>query len=512
MKGIKKVKSVALSWGDSSPEIKVSQQNSMTDFRNPYEHLNEDKSSKSKDDVSGKYVVIPRGDDNHAPQKDLQLGKRSITHKKIAEKLAQLVQGMGIEFYIKEDSTESSLAELELEEAQKWVDELGLDDAIDMVSNGMVYQNLSSIVINQKVSFNNVTKRVSPYPIAFNSYPSEYLRFSQRKMTSSGKIYNEHHFYNETWGFTGVNKKGKTPEIVPIKKYIELINSDKLNNEAFAVLNIENEKSPSEDFVSCEVSMSDNIFDNAYPLASWKANSSINDIQSEFESSCIRIDYLRNGLHIFAVVNIYSATYNTTTENADETLDESWAEDLAIVQSLKGSYNSGRIIVNPLGTDDPNLDGKIVVEKIELSFPVEQVKYFNEEARSGILTAWGVDADLFSITKPEKSNLRSQEGYLKIVILKLQELVRIYQHPIEKRVNYLLKYYGFTEIKARMIKQDNSLFLTVLAELAKDKMPTNEFRKLVLGLEELEDEELDKMLKSVSTTTQSSAPNIIEEN
>ena len=134
----------------------------------------------------------------------------------------------------------------------------------------------------------------------------------------------------------------------------------------------------------------------------------------------------------------------------------------------------------------------------------DQVKYFNEEARAAILTAWGVQADLFAITKPEKSNLRSQAEFLKIGILQLNELIRMYQNPIEKAVEKLFKYYGIETIGARMTKPDSSLFLVILADIAKDYLTVNEFRALILGIQALEDDELAEILGRNSTSNSTS--------
>lgn len=489
----KKLSPVVINWGNNK---EVKSQNSMSDYRNPYEHLNATSFEKNEEQ-QGNYTVLFRGTDNHAPQKDLQLGKRSITQKRIAEKLAQLVKGKGIEFIVdpdlEEGSEEYNLAQQIIqEEVNKWLD-MGLYQAVEIVANGLVHQNLASIVITQKPEFNQQQEAVIPKPVHFQAHPSEWLRYSPKKMNSDGKFFHKWHYYHETWGFRGFNEKCyfNMPRIIPIESYISEDNEDAdLSQTAFAIKNIEVDDNRIEKFVSSVCKMSPGIYDNAYPLPTWKANSSINDIQAEFESSCIRIDYLRNGMHIFAVVNVYSTIYNTSTENDFDSSDEQWAEDLEIIKQLKGSYNSGRIIVNPLGTDDPNMDGKIEVEKIELPFPVDQVKYFNEEARAAILTAWGVSADLFSVTKPEKNNLRSQAQFLELMIIQLQETIAIYQNPIENHLNWLLKHYGYDFIKAKIKQHKNAMFLVILRDLAKDYMKVNEIRENLLNLAALNEDEL----------------------
>lgn len=503
----KKFKPVEISFGGTT-NLKTSAQNAMISNANPYEHLSE---NVAKGEQKG-YTIMFRGSDNLAPQKDILLGLRSITHKRIAQQMARLVAGKGVEFYISnpenEDGTLTETEQLQLLYAEDF-NKKGLEEARQTIANGLVYQNLASVVTTNAVpKYIDGFEAVTPQLMYMVAYPSERLRYSAYVMDSQGRENIEYHYYHKTWNFDShkEHQKPKIPRIIPIEEYIRLSQSGKVNNEAFAVHTSQSEDAAIRQYVSFEFALGNGIFDNAYPLPEWKANSSINDIQAEFESSCIRIDYLRNGLHIFAVVNVYSATFNTTSDNDFDTADEKWAEDLHIVKGLKGSYNSGRIIVNPVGTDDPNMDGTIKVEKIELSFPVEQVEFFNQEARSSILTAWGVMADLFSISKPEKNNLRSQGEFLKIGIMLLQQQIGIYQEAFTNGLNAMLKFYGLQSVASKIKPVKNSVFVAIMADVASGLMLKNELRDLIFDMSALDEIQLDQLLAEQAGKQPEQAP------
>lgn len=503
MKSKKNINPIMLNWGEGSKS--VYSQNAMSDNKNPYAHITLDKEEKVEE--SNDFSVLFRGACNHAPQKDILLGRRSITHKSIAEKLAVLNAGKGIEFYIEDPEDPDNLTDeeqLEILYAED-IKKAGLADCIKGISNGLTYQNLASIVATQNPKFNTLGE-FNLTPEYFTCYPSERLRYSKREMNDFAEEVVNYHFYHKNWGFdpkrTGDKEKANTPQIVSIEDYISKSKAKKADDLAFAVPTSKNAKSEKGRYVSFPFVLGEGIFDNAYPLASWKTESSINDIQSEFESSCIRIDYLRNGLHVFAVVNVYALKFNDLTENQkDESAREEFAEKLSVVKALKGSYASGRILVNPIPTTDPEKDGVIEINEIKLSFDVNGARYFNEESRSAILTAWGVMADLFSVSKPEKNNLRSQGEFLKIGILLLHERIRMYQSAIEKGINNILSYYGLEKAKARVIPLDSNVYLSVMSEFAAQYMDLNEVREKILNLSRKDKEELDLMLQEKNPNT-----------
>lgn len=499
------LRSRVVTWGGNGMEIKS--QNSLNSDQNQYQHTTAQK-EKTKE-VSKEYSLVYRGRCNHAPQKDLELGKRSITHKAIAERLSMLNAGKGIEFYIDdpdqegEDPSDDAVAELEI--AQEFY-EKGIQDTVRVVANGLTYQNLSSIVVTH-IPTNLPNGQINFNPLYFVANPSDQLRFSSSKMNELAQRIVPFHYYHKDWNYdpeaTSDKEKANVPEIVSIDSYI----SDQTKNKdcAFAVSSYQNPDSRKGRFVSFPFDLGIGVFDNAYPLPSWKADSSINDIQSEFESSCIRIDYLRNGLHVFAMVNVYSTMYNNMTEDqAIEDATDRLIEDMEVIKALKGSFAAGRVLVNALNTEDPEKDGMIEIKEINLNFDSEGVRYFNEEARAAALTAWGVMADLFSVSKPEKNNLRSQGEFLKIGILLLNEKIRSYQKGMEDGYNRILRYYNLNKIKTRVIPHDSNVYLAVMADFAKDHMDINEVREKILNIAAKNEEQLDELLiqRGLLSTTQ----------
>lgn len=482
----------------------VSGQNNMSDTANPYNHITGryETDGQSPNNTIYKGGCLFRGKDNKSPQKDIELGKRSITHRRIAESLARLVRGGGFVFVPKkdldlEDEETKTLVELELEEAENWLKN-GLAKSLENIANGIVYFDLANLtVVQSRPRFSDTRNEVVPNAESFVSYRSEQMRYSIPEMNEKGVSVVKKHLFHSDWLFnpdTDCDNDLSMPDIVPIEQYIkggyERSNYLRGNNRVGYSISTKDDERPSmKRFLSWSITTGDKIFDGAYPLPSWKTNSSINDIQNEFEASCIRTDYLKNGLHIFAVVNIYSAAHGSSgieVTDEEQTEDSSWAENLEVVKGLKGSYNSGKILINPVITDDIEKDGKIEVEKIELKFDSEAARFFNEESRASILTAWGVMADLFAVTKPEKNNLRSQGEFLQIGLLLLKEKVSEYQQSINRKVNEIKEYYGLSMIESKIQPSNQSTFLLALKEFAKEYMDFDEVREKLLGLERRE--------------------------
>jgi hypothetical protein len=498
-----KLKPINLNWQPSN-------QNALSDDENEYNHVTKDGAVYDLDkeiNLDGKAgtKIAYRGKYNHAPQKDLSLGRRSITHRTIAEKLSFLVAGQDIEFKIKPEFENDAEAKTQLKEALGFLD-LGLRQCRKRIANSLVYQSLSPIIITQgydkdkttRDPENNERKKVKLKPIWFEAKKSEEVRFSTPTMTKTAKDSIDFHFYHKDWCFDGKTRKHvKIPELKSIKNYLKLDTKDQ-EKQGYYVVSDSHKKARSQPYVSFALTPSESIFDNYYPLPIWKTDNSINDIHAEFEASCIRIDYLRNGLHVFAIVNVYSMQFlDLVNGNEKVTPDEEWADQLEVVQSLKRSHNSGKVIVNPIGTKDPEKDGVIEVKEIKLEFPYESYNSFSEQSRATILSAWGVAADLFGITKPEKNNLRSQEGFLKMQIIMLDEKINVWRKTYEQGINRILDHYELSKVETKIKPQDSNLLTVTMIEIAKEYMLESEVRD-VFSLKDLEDEELEQIRNKVS--------------
>jgi hypothetical protein len=512
-------KMVTVEWGrslnNSDKNVDLKAQNNMGDITNKYAHITQPNNPRDGvvNDLSD-VKIINRGNNNLAPQMDLELGKRSITHRKIAEGIAGLVAGNGLAFVPTAPTEDGQLTadqQLDMEIAKGWLD-IGLNDAIPVLANGAVYFSLSPLYIRQSPpAIRKGTNIVNPTPLFFNAVPSQQIRFGVPYINDLGRQITPIHAYHQNWGFTGQNCDDAAPilDIIPIASYIEKSNAGEIEMPsvenpralppAFWIKTMQSDQSKLQPFVSHAIVSSVGIFDNAYPLPEWKSDTSINYIQGEVESSNVCIDFLRNGLHIFAVVNVYGTKFNSTiAPDKSGNVSKDWADNLEVVQSLRKSHNSGKILVNPVYTSDAEKDGLIEIVDLKLTFPVDAVRFFNEESRASILTAWGVMADLFGISKPEKNNLRSQEGFLSLGIVLLQEKVSAKQHAIEKGINEILDYYGVTEVRARIKAKDSNAYLVVMKEFASQYMNFNEVRTNVLRLSAYTSEEIDKLAEETS--------------
>jgi len=110
-----KLKPINLNWQPSN-------QNALSDEDNEYNHVTQDGAAYDLDkeinlDGKSSTKIAYRGKYNQAPQKDLALGRRSITHRTIAEKLSFLVAGEDLEFVIKEEYEDDAEAKEQLETA-----------------------------------------------------------------------------------------------------------------------------------------------------------------------------------------------------------------------------------------------------------------------------------------------------------------------------------------------------------------------------------------------------------
>ena len=500
----------AKSFSNADRELSPYAQNNMNDARNPYNHVTKpnNRNDSKITEIFSNNAIINRGSNNLAPQYDIEIGLKSITHRRIAEGLSRLVAGKRFSFYIDGlENGESPSAEQQamLNMAEAWND-IGLEDGRPIMAAGMVYFRHFPLIISQKKArlVQGLTTTVAPVPLYFNAKPSQQFRYCKPEITKTGQIVNTMHAYHDAdWGFTGCELPNAEPTVIPlmpISAYIEKSGAlDAIRTHygastipGYTVKSMEYAKSHLENFISVSVSDSESIFDNAYPLPEWKTNSSLNSIEGEFQASCVNIDYLRNGLHIFAIVNVYSTDFRDTmgTEDAKKPIDPNaiFKHNEDLFERLKGSYNSGKIIMNPVVATEQFPDGTIEIKEIKLEFPYQAVQFFNEESRAAILTAWGVMADLFSISKPEKNNLRSQEGFMAMGIVLLQEKVRKLQSSIEKGINKMLKYYGLKDVRCSIVPEDMSSYIVVLREFAEKYMTINEVRETILGIDAIDEQ------------------------
>ena len=59
----------------------------------------------------------------------------------------------------------------------------------------------------------------------------------------------------------------------------------------------------------------------------------------------------------------------------------------------------------------------------------------------------------------------------------------------------VLSFYGIENVKPVIEQNENSLYLSIMADFAKEFMLVNEFREKILSLKPLDDEELAKLIE-----------------
>ena len=456
------------------------------------------------------FSIISNGDGNITPQIDEELYKMAVSHKSIAAGLAELVAGNGlqIEMINPIDSSEPLFAEYQNEvvRLQDLIDNKGLNtELIQQFANDMVYHNQMCCIIG-KSSPKYVGEEYTQTPISFVPKQVSNLRVAMPKTDAmSGIAAIGAHAYHENWGYYPGVERDETNimfNILDWESYVFAINAaTNLDNNSMYKVGVWLDSMESSDgkyanMVSFWHKGRKSIGDKIYPTPKWKTDSVCNDIVNEYEASCIRRDFIQNGMHAFALINVYVADINIESVKTES--DDEWSEIRSVVDGLKGSFNSGKVLVNRIPTADDSLKGKIEVQKLSVDFPYEAAKYFNDESRSAILSAWGVSADLFGITKPEKNNLTSQAEFMNVNIIQLESIVKQYQEMIEAGLLKITKFFGYELAKLRIKKADNNKFIVTIRDFAAPYMTKNEIREMILGLPNMNAEQMQRIFDEQS--------------
>lgn len=463
--------------------------------------------SKTK---SKSFSIISNGDGNITPQIDEELYKMAVSHKSIAAGLAELVAGNGLEIEptkpIDPKDPLFAIYEDEVRRLHDLIDNKGLNaELIQQFANDMVYHNQMCCIIGKSTPEYTGDKYIQT-AVSFVPKQVSNLRVAMPKTDAmSGIAAISAHAYHENWGYyPGVNIEDASIvfNILDWESYVSAINAaTNLDNNSMYKVGVWLDSMDSSDgkyanMVSFWHKGRKSIGDKIYPTPKWKTDSVCNDIVNEYEASCIRRDFIQNGMHAFALINVYVADINIESVKTDS--DDEWGEIRSVVDGLKGSFNSGKVLVNRIPTADDSLRGKIEVQKLSVDFPFEAAKYFNDESRSAILSAWGVSADLFGITKPEKSNLTSQAEFMNVNIIQLEVIVKQYQEMIEAGLLKITKFFGFELAKLRIKKADNNKFLVTIRDFAAPYMTKNEIREMILGLPNMSAEQMQRIFDEQS--------------
>lgn len=445
-----------------------------------------------------KHVLVVRGKKNTSPQFRWDLGKRSITLRRVTDKISELAAGTGLVFIPNEGTTEAEKEKAE--EVLKFADY----DFVKCAMNGLVYERMAPVILTrQDGSVDSILQSengedVEPVLIGLNCRPAREVRFEILKMDSTAKKYPPILHFHSDWGFgrdlpqdccSRDESSGVTvPNTMPLKTYRRKLNRGKITDEAFWVYSEKELEVINRSFQSYSgdvIKMSEGIFDNIYPIPVWAANSSINDIKNEESASKVRRDYMENGMHITAIINCWARSYNDS--QGSKTAYDQQVNHRKTIEDIKGSASSGKVIVNYLGTEDPEKDGMIEVKEIDLQFSAESYRGIVEQSFISIMIALGINPRLFSIPDFNKSSGISSNGKeLEVAIANLETKLEAYRIPLEKWILDKAIQYGFLEDETKGRYKVKSLDSTMKAAIASDIadrfMGFNEVREKILGV------------------------------
>lgn len=502
-------KSFVVSWGGS-----ISSRSNMNNPSNPYNHVGAtgDKNDKSIIDV-GDRRIRKWGFNNHSPQKDIQLALKSITHKTISSDMGSFIAGVGLTHHF-ESENESESSEM-IRKAEELYEQWGIygpklsKPLHDKIANDLYYFHLCPVIMTHENTTSN-SENVSDFDTLKFIAPgkAERFRYEEETIDENAMEVVQHHFYHEDWCFTGLDDKKskaiKVPEIVSIRDYIsESINPETKPSDNKKGFFVKAWKKGERGLYSSYVITKDEMFDQGYPIARWKSNSSINDIQNEFEASCVRTDFLRNGMHVRVIVKVYSMKYADIVSN--DSVGEKWASDLEHVKNLQGSFNSGTVIVIPVPTRDSEKEGLIEQEKIDTNFDIALYNGLVGESRMSAMSAHGVIApEFFGIIGQASKGLQSQGNYLEKATEFIRHRIEQYTSVIEQFYCFINENYGLEGVITK-INLNLPSFKEYAERLVSKYMGRDEIREKIFNQEPWSEEEWNEHISQLRDLTSASS-------
>lgn len=228
------------------------------------------------------------------------------------------------------------------------------------------------------------------------------------------KYTNDKHYYHRNWGYMHQRRNKKTKISRSTKSWMDWNEDPKKNFDEACFIYSWNEDRPLSEEINRLQSVMIGDFDGLsdhYPTPVWYSATTYNYEQAEFELSCFDIDDIQNAFHASGIVKVYHESYiNPESGEAKQTFEK---HQQMIEDKLKHSYNSGAVVVVPVGID---AEGKITptndsieFEPFKTSGTKDRHDNFDKRIINKVLGANGVIMPELLGIRDEKSTL-SESG------------------------------------------------------------------------------------------------------
>lgn len=256
--------------------------------------------------------------------------------------------------------------------------------------------------------------------VSSRMYKTGRLSFPEWDKTS---YVHDKHFYHRNWGYMYQRRNKKTSVSKSTKSWLEWNEDAKKNfDEACFLYSYNQDRLLTEEvnrLQSVMIGDFDGLSDH-YPTPVWYSATTFNYEQAEFELSCFDIDDIQNGFHASGIVKVYHESYvNPESGEAKSNFER---QQRQVEDKLKNSYNSGAVIVTPVGIDSEGkempMNDSIVFEPFKTTGTKDRHDNFDKRILNKILAANGVIMPELLGVRDEKSTL-SESGDKLITAIKL---------------------------------------------------------------------------------------------
>ncbi len=306
-------------------------------------------------------------------------------------------------------------------------------------------------------------------------------------MWKNNQYFYDKHFYHRNWGYRYEGKSRKQSVSTKTLSWLDWNKDPKKNfDEACFVYSYDKERKLTDEvnrLQSVMIGGFDGLSDH-YPTPSWYTATTFNYERAEFFLSCFDVDDIENGFHASGLVKVFHEAYNDPETGEAKTTFEQQAEEVRA--KLKGSYNSGAVVIVPVGINSEGrttaTNGSMEFEAFKTNSDKGRHDTFDLRIKNNILTANNIIMPELIGVRDEKSTLSEGGDKLINAVNLLNQFVVIPQKALlddpqsgflNAIINPLL---GITE---RAVIIPNLSFLSVSESLAKHYMHPDEWYKMM---------------------------------
>ena len=348
---------------------------------------------------------IKNGTDNYFPFDIETVVKKSMLQKRAFRTITNLINGK-IVFQNRDGSAVTPARQKELNQIYT---DLGITkhDFIGPVIRSNYLQG-GSFVSNQ---WESNGREFVLSKVAFRQYKTGRLSFPH---WDKNKYVYPLHFFHRNWGYSYNKRNKKKSPSKNTKSWIEWNVDAKKNFDDVCYIPEFNEQlnlnRPVNRLQSTMIGDFDGLSDH-YPQPCWFTGTTYNYERAEFLLSCFDIDDLENGFHADGIVKVYHESYvDPESSLAQQTFEE---HSKMVEEKLRGSFNSGAVVVVPVGLDP---DGKprptsdfMEFEEFKTNSNKDRHETFDKRISNKVLGANGIIMPELVGIRDEKSTL-SESG------------------------------------------------------------------------------------------------------